>query len=242
MNKSLLLGLIVLLVSCHSVKLDNTLYKKSQNLTELGTVGKSTCGLSGAKFETKAFPDLQNRIRVAVKVLDFDKKNKAAYQWKIKNDKLQSSQPINDSLSLNKQYAVVSIMDKAGFVQELNASYNRDVRNYLMHANKPKLISSIGVVITADKVQRLAQADACYIKSVKQKNQLVLVNQKGKEMGTIALLSDVILGYKMSKICWATDKRHQWYIADLISEKESCKGVTTSCVKKSKSTKRLYNL
>lgn len=242
MNKSLLIGLLVVLVSCHSIQLDTALYKKTKSTTELGTVGKASCGMMGNTFETKAFPEIQNNIRVSVKVLDFDEKTRSVYTCKAKANKLQSYKPIIDSLPVKKQYAVITILDKEGLIKELNAPYNRSVRDYLVDVHKPQLITSIGITITADKVKKLQQSHAYYIKSVGQKNELLLVNTKGQVTATLPVFNDVVLGHKMSKICWATDTRHQWYVADLITGKERCSGATATSTQKKKKTKRLYNL
>ena len=82
---------VVILYSCQTVKIDDATYLIEPENVELGVVGHANTFILNKDFSTKAYPELQSKIRVDVRIVPFTKKiNKVFQEKKLTNQNLEA--------------------------------------------------------------------------------------------------------------------------------------------------------
>lgn len=243
MKKLLLVGIIGLFIACQTVKIKEQEYKTTGAITEIGSIGeaKSLFKLQN-DFKTRAFPILENKIRVAIEIVPFTKKLNKVYTSKAIYNQSQGKMIYSDSLPVKPEIVTVNIMDVTGFVNELNAEYNNDVYRLIQDTKRNKLVSGIAVALSKEDIAKIKLADTYYLSNNLDKKYLLQLYKQGKKSEVIDLTTSIVLGYKLSKSCWNVTERGKWYIADIVDESGSCKGNTKAFVSKKKKEKSLFDM
>ncbi len=243
MKSYIFIVFLLTLTSCKTFNISNTNYKTSKNNIEIGSVGFSKSGFFENSFTTRAFPILNNKIRVSVEIVPFNKQSNKLYLKKSKHN--QSQIPINyiDSLELKPELCIIRILDVNGFVSEINNKENKTLSDFLKQTKKSKIINSIVVSLPKDALEKIKQANTYYIDNTQEKKYGLLLFKNGKKTDIIDLqFGSVVLGYELSKCCWSLDKKGQWYLTDLINEYSSCNGNTSTIIREEKEIKNLLKL
>lgn len=241
MKQFLLLALFLIGSACQTIKIEDKNYKISKSTTELGSIGLSQSLYLSNNFSTRIFPLLENKIRVDVKILPFNKKLNKYYLKKGYSNQNQSKIQYVDSLALKPEFVVVSILDVGGFINEINAEYNKETTNYLKSIKTAKVVTSIATIISAENLNKIKQADAFYLTNNQDKKYTLSLYKLNKKLETIDLQSGVVIAYELGKCCWAIDKKGKWYLGD-ISNNQSCNGETYSNTNKKYEEKNLLKL
>jgi hypothetical protein len=200
---------------------------------ELGSIGQSKSRYNlDNDYNIQSLPILENKIRLDIQLVHFDKKTSEVYTEKITSAGQQGFK-INyvDSLHAKPQYALFSIMDAHGFVTEINAPKNKSIATYLTDTKDAVVVTSIALVLPQEKLDRIKVADTYYLVNAQDKKYTIALYKDGKKTDVIDLQQGIVIAYSLSKFCWAVNERDQWYIADIVKDNKSCKGNTRTHVK-----------
>lgn len=242
MKKWTALFVVVILYSCQTVKIGEATYQTTPDKVELGVVGQATTFIINKDFTAKAYPDLQSKIRVDVRIVPFTKKiNKVYEAQKVNNQNLSTVHYI-DSLPVKPELVTLSILDSNGFCTELNSLENQAVNKYLRNTKKGKVITAIAVLLKEDDIQKLKNADAFYLYNKQHKKYTLLLYKEGKQIDVIDMHAAPVLGYQLSKFCWIEERAGKWQIADIVKDCESCQGNTVKYITEKKETKNLFKM
>lgn len=234
--------LLLLVVGCQTAKIKNREYKVSEATVELGSIGraKSMYNLDN-DFSIHALPVLQNKIRLDLQVQPFTEDIYKTYNAKAAKNQALAKITYNDSLPVKPEYVTVNIMDLTAMATELNAEHNRDIATYLKDSKNSVIVTGIAVVLPAEDLAKIKQADTYYLLNSQDKKYSVALYKDGKKTELIDLQAGVELAYNLGKFCWSINERQQWYIGEIIKDDKGCKGNTRSHIKE-KEEKNLFKL
>lgn len=233
---------ILICTACQTTKIKNEEYKFSSSIVEIGSIGESKLSYNQNIFETKAFPKLQNNIRLEIGVVPYNKKLDKIYKSKAKYNQNQTKVAFIDSLPIKPELVTIKILDIAGFVHEINSDYNTEILNLLVNTESSKIISSLAVNLSANEITKIRQADAYYLINNLHKKYSIALFKFGKKVDTIDINSETIVAYQVSSFCWSVSEKGKWYVADIVGEYSSCKGVTEKRITPKKKNKSLFDL
>ncbi|MBY8962537.1 hypothetical protein KJK34_07205 [Flavobacterium sp. D11R37] len=242
-NLKLLILLAVIIAGCETARINKTEYRISSATTELGSIGLSTSTFKfNNNFQTRSFPLLKNKVRVDITPLPFNKKIYTIYNQKAKQD--QSAAKINyvDSLPIKPEFITISLLDTKGYINELNADYNKDIITYLKDTENASVITSLAIVLPKEALAKVKTAETFYLTNTTTDRKYMLTLYNGdKETERIDITLSTVVGYSIGEFCWATDNRQRWYIADIVKDNTSCSGETRSKIKEKKK-KSIYKM
>jgi len=242
MNRLIIL-LFILLTSCSIINVKNDKYiSSSSSSTEIGSIGFSKSTITKNNFTTRSFPKLENKIRVEVNLIPFNKKLNKEYLKKEKFNQNQAKIKYVDSLETKPELVSITILDITGFICEINSDKNKEIISFLKSTKNSKIVSSIVTTLSSEALSKIKQADTYYLINNQDNKYTLALFKANKKTDVIDLQSGVVLGYQLSKCCWAMNDKGHWYLADLVSENSTCKGSTESKVKVKKTSKSLYKM
>lgn len=235
--------LLLVFSACQSTLIKNDRYKISPTTTELGSIGQSKSVLNLQNdFDARTLPKLENKIRVSVEPIPFNKRLNKIYTTKAKFNQNQSKVTYIDSLPSKPELVKIRLLDVTGFVKELNADYNADVFKLLNDTQNLKIISSVALYLSADEIAKIRLADTYYLTNYQDTKYALSLYKLGKKTETIDLNSGTVIGYRLSRFCWSAAERGKWYIADMTESRSRCKGNTESRISEKKKSKNLYRM
>lgn len=242
MKKYILLVLIAGLTSCQTINIKDKTYKVSNATTEIASIGLSKSLYLKNDFSIHALPVLENKIRVDISILPFNKKLNKFYLQKAKYNQNQAKIQYIDSLDTKPEMVTLSIMDMSGYINEINSDNNKEVLTYLKDTKKAKLITGIATTLSNENIAKLKQADTYYLTNTQDRKYTLVLYKANKKTETIDLQSGVVIAYELGKCCWAINKKHNWYLADIVKDCKSCKGNTYSKIKEDKQNESLFRM
>lgn len=232
-----LLLINIIIVSCQTTKIKNQEYKISPATIELGNIGTATSiNNTMNDFSARSFPKIENKIRLDIQILPFNDKINKIYLSKTKVNQLPTNIKYVDSLPKKPEFVTVTIMEITALTEEINASYNKNIFNYLKDNDKASIITSVALVLSDEDLNKLKQADTYYLMNDQDAKYTVALYKQGKKMDILNLNQGIVLAYTIGKFCWSISDRQQWYIADIVKNDKSCKGNTLSKMKKKEET------
>lgn len=245
MKNSFIVLLLVVLSACQSTKIKNNAYKVSDTAPELGSIGQSKMGyMASNEFEVKTLPKLENKIRVAIEIVPFNRKMYKIYSAKAKYNQDQLKVAYVDSLPKKPELATIKLLDVVQFVNELNADYNKDVFKFMSNTQNSEVVTNLVFCFSPEEINKIKQADAFYLTNYQDSKYGISLYKLGKKTDTLFLNSLNVVAYRLSTFCWETKDRGQWYIADMIEGEGGCKGSTKSKIEETKKskTKSLFDM
>lgn len=233
----LLLINIIFIISCQTTKIKNQEYKISPATIELGNIGTATSiNNTMNDFSARSFPKIENKIRLDIQILPFNNKINKIYLSKTKVNQLPTNIKYVDSLPKKPEFVTVTIMGITTLTEEINASYNKNIFNYLKDNDKASIITSVALALSDEDLNKLKLADTYYLINDQDAKYTVALYKQGKKMDILNLNQGIVLAYTIGKFCWSISDRQQWYIADIVKNNKSCKGNTYSKMKKKEET------
>jgi hypothetical protein len=242
MLKKIVVLAVLICSACQTTKIKNEEYKFSSSVVELGSIGTSKLSYNQNKFETKGLPKLENNIRVEIGVVPYNRKLNKIYKSKAKYNQNQTKVAFIDSLPIKPELVTIKILDIAGLTNEINADYNTDILKLLINTQKSKIVSSLAVSLSTDEIAKIRQADAFYLTNNQYKKYTITLFKSGKKVDVISINPETIVAYQVSSFCWTTSGRGNWYVADIVSEHNSCAGTTQSKISENKENKNLFDM
>lgn len=242
MIKKIIVLFLVACTACQTTKIKNDTYKIATTSPELGSIGQSQKNTKQENnFAVRTLPKLENKIRITIGIVPFNRKLNKVYKSKARYNQNQTKVAYIDSLPKKPELVTLKILDINGLVGELNASYNADVFRLLRDTENSEIITSIAVNLSTDEIAKIRQADVYYLINSLDKKYTIALYKTGKKTDTIDISTESIVGYQSSKFCWASNQQRQWYIADITEGKNSCKG-NTKAVPEDKKGKSLFDM
>ncbi len=243
MRPSFYLLLSVFFFACQSTKIKNDTYKVSDTAPELGSIGLSKLSTkANNEFAVRTLPKLENNIRIAIEVIPFHKKLYKIYKAKARYNQDLSNVAYVDSIPKKPELVTIKILDVLQFVNELNADYNKGAVRYIKDTQNSEVVTSLAFCFSVEDINKIKQADAFYLSNYQDNRHAILLYKLGKKTDTLFISSLNIVAYRLSKFCWGVSERGEWYIADIIDEKESCKGITQKKITTKEKQKSLFDM
>ena len=242
MIKKIIVFFFILCAACQTTKIKEDTYKIATSSPELGSIGQSQKNYKRENsFAERTLPKLENKIRITIGIVPFNRKLNKVYKSKAKYNQNQTKVTYIDSLPNKPELATIKILDINGLVNELNAPYNADVFRLLRDTENSEMVTSIAVSLSIDEITKIRQADAYYLVNSQEKKYTIALYKTGKKTETIDISQESIVGYQTSKFCWASNQKRQWYIADIVQGNTNCKGNTKS-IPEDKKNKSLFDM
>lgn len=242
MKKIIGLILIIISISCNTIKAKENTFKESDSNVELGALGeaKSTMGLAN-NFTITAYPTIEGKIKLDISIVPFTKKANKSYQTKSNFNQQQTKINYVDSLPVKPEMVSIRIADISTMVSELNTKNNQPTFKFIKNNERTSIISSVLLSLSQTDIDRLRQADTYYLVQTDVAKYHIALYKSGKKVELVNLSNAIILGYIVSNFCWFENERGEWQIADIIEKGHSCKGNTYKKIK-SKKEKSLYKM
>lgn len=229
--------LIISTISCQTTKIKNQEYKISPATIELGSIGTAvSINNTMNDFSTRSFPVIQEKIRLDIQMVPFNKKINEIYLKKTKASQLPVNITYIDSLPNKPEFVTITLMDLTSFTNELNAPYNKSVLTFLKDREKASVITSVALVLPNEDINKLKQADSYYLINNQEAKYTIALFKQGKKTDVIDLQAGITLAYTIGKFCWALSDKHQWYIGDVVKNNRACTGNTYSKIKEKEET------
>lgn len=242
MLKKIIVFLFIVCTACQTTKIKNDTYTIATSAPELGAIGQSQKNTKQENsFAVRTLPKLENKIRVTIGIVPFNRKLNKVYTSKARYNQNQTKVAYIDSLPKKPELVTIKILDITGLVSELNAAHNEDVFRLLRDTENSKIINSIAVSLSVDEITKIRQSDAYYLINSQEKKYTIALYKSGKKTDIIDINTESIVGYQTSTFCWATNQKRQWYIADIVEGSSNCSGNTQSSPEDKKS-KSLFDM
>ena len=235
--------MLVVFASCQSTLIKNERYKVAPSSPELGSIGQSQSLLYLLnKFKERTLPQLENKIRVGVEVIPYNKRLYKLYAAKSKYNQQQAMINYVDSLPNKPEFIAIRLQDVGGMLNELNAPYNTSVFKLLEDTQKYRMVSAVAVSVSTNEIASIREADSYYLINTQDNKYDIVLFKSGKKMSNISINPESILVYQTSSFCWGMTDRGKWYIADMAEGGAGCKGKTYAKIQKKKKSKALFDM
>ena len=241
MKKIIAVLFAISLLSCQSININDRHYKSSNSTTELGSVGQSKTTFITNLFYTHAFPKFENKIRVDIKFVPFNKKIFKIYTQKLNADQQLRIQ-YSDSSTIKPSFVTIDILDISAYITELNKPINKEVVNYLKNNSKTKIITSISIAISIENSSKIRQADSYYLTNSQDNKYQITLYKSNKKTDVLDIPSSTIFAYELGKCCWSMNDKSNWTLTDIIKENSSCSGNTFPEITNKQETKNLFKM
>ena len=240
--KKIICLFIIVNISCQTIKVKENTYKTSNSKTELGALGEAkSLGDLKNNFTITAYPKIEEKIKLEVAIMPFNKKVNKIYQSKAKFNQKQSKINYVDSLPIKPEMVGIKISDITSLVNDLNTSANTKELNFIKNNERTTIVTSVLVVLNIAEIEKLRNADTYYLVQSDIAKHTIALYKQGKKVDFIDLSSSTIIGYTIGKFCWFENDRGKWQIGDIVQKGNSCKGNTYRKVKPKKE-KSLYKM
>lgn len=234
--------LLILVVSCKTIHVNEQSYKTSNSKIELGALGeaKSIADLKN-NFTITAYPKIEEKIKLGVAIVPFTKKANKIYQSKEKFNQKQSKINYVDSLPVKPEMVSIRISDIATLVNILNSNQNNKIVSYIKNNERTSIITSILVTLDNISLEKVRSSDTYYLIQTNAAKLEIMLYKQGKKVDVIDLSPFTVIGYTVGKFCWYENERNKWMIGDIVPSGNSCKGKTFKKIQ-SKKEKSLYKM
>ncbi len=242
MRKIICLFILIISISCQTIKVKENSYKTSNSKIELGALGeaKSIADLKN-NFTITAYPIIEEKIKFEVAIVTFTKKSNKIYQSKEKFNQKQSKINYVDSLPVKPEMVSIKILDIASLADDLNSSSNTKKLNFIKNNERTTIVTSVLIVLNSTEIEKLRNADTYYLVQSDIAKHTIALYKQGKKIDTIDISTSTIIGYTIGKFCWFENEKGKLQIGDIVQKGNSCKGNTYKKVKPKKE-KSLYKM
>lgn len=225
MFRILLPLLLMVLAGCQSTHIKDRVYKISASHVELGAVGYAYSPDNlRHKFDIKAIPVLENKVRLEVQLLPFTAEINSIYLARMKEKGLEPAIKYSDSLPKKPVYVTVSLLDAATFTAALNSPVNKELYQYLVQTKNTSMITGLALAPQESLIEKINTADTFYLVYNQDGKYAVACYRDGKRTGIIDLGASEVLAYTTGRFCWFEDERGRWKIGDIVKSTDVCRG------------------
>jgi len=221
MKKWSLFLIIISIVSCKTVEVNQQRQQTTKTVVELGVIGKITKGIETNTFQTTTVPVYKQKIRVSADILAFDDNTFNTYAQAALQQNKKIKITYIDSVANKPGYANLQILDKVQVLDELNATHNTGVNTYLQNATNNVLITGLSAYFDAIELSNISQAEEVYLINNKPKKYSLELVKSGKPFAIVDISKSVPFTYTTASFCWKKE-RGKISIANLTYRSETC--------------------
>ncbi len=210
------------LASCKTLLVDQESQRRADSLMALATIGEGPTHIMKNNFQPTAFPRLRSKVKLQVEEVTFNKKSFQNYLKR--NPENPFGLSYVDSLESKPTFLKISIADRVQLINELNATDNTSIGDYLSTSKNAKMITAISWAVDQNMRNEVLNAESVYLSNEKGKEyRLVLLDEK-HQAKQFSSKKGVVIGYELSGFCWGENEKHEAKIMGLIKEGKACPG------------------
>ena len=217
----LLLFAMIVLVSCHSIKVHKTnMHTSTTAPVAIGIIGLQDNGMLQSDFREVALPKYESAIRLGVSKVQFDSNTYKTYTRQSGGNKHNIT--YIDSLDTKPYFLKMEILDQITLLSELKKETNAHVTEFIGSQKDAVLVSAVSLAIEPQSIQEILDAEAVFLVNQNYKQYQISLVRGGKSYKTIDFAATSIFGYHLSHFCWSANSKRKIVISDLIDENSSC--------------------
>ncbi|WP_299884424.1 hypothetical protein [uncultured Lacinutrix sp.] len=234
------LCVLILLVSCKTVSIDNQMQSTTTQQIILGTIGIDKELLLNKSYTNTAIPEYKEPVKVSVSVKSFNKKTFKAFS----NANTANLITVNyvDSLEIKPKFVSLYIQDKITVLKALNSKTNKTVKSYLTTKNEASIISYLSMALNQQAITNISQADECFLEKDGIKSYTLQLYKNGEKTNIIRFNDGVVFAYKTLNCCWKQNEKQQLEIVDLIDPINRCPNKTSMRASRAKKEINYFKL
>lgn len=232
----------LLLFSCKTVSVQQTLQSKTTNPVTLGSIGLHRDFVLLTDYQNTAIPEYKEPVKLSVSMNAFEKATYKAFE----NANALQSQKVAVtyiySLPNKPHFLHLKIADKVAILNALNDKQNMDVKNYLTNKYDAKVVSSISIVFSDTQMQTILNADNVFLTQNGRKSYELQLYKANTLLQSISFNEGVVFGYNTSGFCWQENDKHKLQLVDIVDGNRSCGPKTYKSAKTAKKNVNYYKL
>ena len=222
----LLCGVIITVLGCKTVAVNNTQQTVTTQYISLGSIGLDKDFIIQSGFNNTALPNYKEPIKVSIEKVPFTKQTHKAF---IKANTLQSyNVSINyiDSLDAKPQFVQIKIVDKVAIINALNDKTNSDIKAYLKYNTSANIVTSISIALNKENMDTVEKSDAVFLIETGFKTYALQIQKANQKPKIIRFNDGAVFAYKSSYFCWQENNKYQLQIVDLVNKCNNCPSKT----------------
>ena len=216
-----LIIMIATLVSCTTY--ERILATRQSTPVELGMIGDLDATVTTKEFQTIGIPQFDGNIRLTPVFKTFNYLDYNAYKKLRKQEALGFEIQYIDSLPNKPQYVRLEFQDRVGFLTELNADKNAELKEQILTNPGADVITRIDWVVSDAAIARIKAADAVFLGQNYHGIQRIILS-KNNQLTEILFSEGLVLSYEVSQFCWGLDSRNEPKLMAIIEKGKPCTG------------------
>lgn len=233
-----LIILIATLVSCSTY--ERILATPQSTPLELGMIGDLDATVTSKEFQTMGIPQLDGKIRLTPVFKSFNDLDYNAYKKLRKQEALDFKVRYIDSLPNKPQYVRLELQDRVGFLTELNAEKNSELKEQILTNTEADIITRIDWVVSEMAIERIKAADAVFLGQNYQHIPRIIIS-KNNQLTEMLFSEGLVLSYEVSQFCWGLDSRNEPKLMAIVENGKPCAGALKHNGNKLKKEKNLFS-
>ncbi len=209
-------------------------------LVELGMIGDLDATVTTKEFQTFGIPQLDGKIRLSPVFKTFNGLDYKAYKKLRKQEALGFEIQYVDSLPNKPQYLRLELQDQVGFLTELNAEKNAELKEQILTNPDADIITRIDWVVSEAAIARIKAADAVFLGQNYQRIPRIILS-KNNQLTEILFSEGLMLSYEVSQFCWGLDSRNEPKLMAFVEKGKPCIGELKHNGNKLKKEKNLFS-
>ena len=221
MKKTYLFFLIIIVISCKTINVNQLPQRTTKTFIEIGVIGKENKKIETTVLQTTTLPVYKRKIRVSANIVTFNDNTFNAYAQAALEQNKKIKVTYIDSVANKLGYVNLQILDKVQVLDELNAEHNKGINTYLQNVDNDVIITGVSAYFDAIELSNISQAEEVYLINNKPKKYSLELVKSGKPFANIDISRSVPFAFTTASFCWKKE-RGKISIANLVDKSESC--------------------
>ncbi|MFS4493183.1 hypothetical protein [Maribacter sp. 2308TA10-17] len=188
---------------------------------ELASMVRTKGKLWFASTEQVGNPNWEQPIAITVQQLPFNRASYGTYtSHMVKAGKINGI-TYRDSLPIKPKYLRLQLLNKINITEQLNASENSNIRNYLATDNSYKMVTRFDITAADVLMVQLLEANTVQLAENDALGKYLILTKNSKET-TIPFSDLEVFDYGFSSFCWGEDRYHRKRIEAILTGNASC--------------------
>ncbi|XLS30047.1 hypothetical protein ACJD0Z_04300 [Flavobacteriaceae bacterium M23B6Z8] len=201
--------LIILSMSCSTLKVQQQTQRTSDQVPTLGSIGVVTGNLLNYSFRTYTQPELEEGIRLEMKKLPFTEKQFRVFDEQMKRSAETHTLIYSDSLEKKPYFFNFTIVDLIGLKKVMNSASNTTLRESLKTDADLRMVTTFSAVLTSGQEQLLSQAEAFYLVNIGASRLGIALVANNKTEHILDLEELQPFAWNDAGFCWGNNQRRQ---------------------------------
>ncbi|WP_340064284.1 hypothetical protein [Ascidiimonas aurantiaca] len=202
-------------IGCASVKVQEQTQWSSVAIPEMASVGHMKGTPFSHYFEVSGILSLPQKVRVTVEFIPFTRKSYKVYSRYLEEKGILNTIVFHDSLAVKPVFAKITVADMVSLKDAMNTPENLSLREYVLHDESYKIITSVSAALSQQQQQQLQKAESMYlVQDGPQKVALELVYNE-KPYAVLGLSEIEAFAWSHASFCWGYDQRQEPVVKSL---------------------------